>query len=183
MVKVHQIRRRPSSVSRRPSLEPRHGSSSDWRENRSSLCTGLPFCCSILINSCRSSCLCFDSIPLKRFPPYVMPLPDRGLRLLLVALVLAGSYLTLIWPAAILNREEWAHPPAAPLSKGIEPSPGRVLTEGCLRLLVYECSRRLDPGGLRCGDRVDPHDDVPYVNTHPSCGSEVRLAAKNRTCR
>lgn len=128
--------------------------------------------------------LSFDSVPLRRLPPYVMPPPDRGLAVrvfhLSVALVLAGSLLALRTSAAVLGGEEWAHPPAD--FKGTERNPNRVFTGSCLQRLVHECSRRLGGEELRCEDDVGAQDNdrAPHVNTHPSCGSEVFLTPSTR---
>lgn len=107
-----------------------------------------------------------------------MLLPDRRV----AVLVLAGYLLSFSSSAALLDREEWTRPPAVLPSKGTELSSDDVLTGGCLRRLVHECSRQLGLGGLRCEGRVGEQDDVraPHVSTHPSCGSEVFLATKLR---
>lgn len=136
-----------------------------------------------------SSFLHFDSVPLRRFPPYMMPLPARGLAVRVfhvsVALVLAGSLLYLSSPAVILDREEWAKPSAVPLSNVKQLGSNHVLTEGCLRRLVHECSRRIDLEGLGCEERAGAHDDfrVPYAHDQPHCGFEVGLATMFRTCQ
>ena len=125
--------------------------------------------------------LLVNLVPLRKYPPYAMPLPDRGLAVRVfhvsVAMVLAGSLLSLSIPTVILDRNEWVNSSAAPLSKKAQPGPKRVLAEGCLRRLVHDCSRRIGIEDLRCEEHVGPEDDfrTPRDSTRPSCGFEVRF--------
>lgn len=130
---------------------------------------------------------------MKRQRPLRWRRPAVALRVLLfvVDLRLASAAATASTPdyadLPLLDWSEWDEPPPVLLSGRTGPTAVGAPTvdfspaasqQQQLRRLVHECSRQLTLPGLVCGDDFIDDDDyrVPFIESLPSCGFEVRCS-------